>query len=198
MRKSSAPCSISVNAAASAVSGAMMTIGTWRFSVWWRSVRQICSRVDVRSAQIDEHQVEGLGRRLLERRHAVGDRLARVAIEPQPRGHGVAKSGFVLDQQNARARFGRGAGQISSAGDASARCKPRASGSGLREDHLRPCKGTTPARTRPHRATAKESGRSAQESRVSLAGQLLVSADIDPRLETKPGPKPSPVRTPTG
>ncbi len=66
---------------------------------------------DVRSAQIDEHQVEGLGRRLLEGRHAVGDRLARVPIEPQPRGHGVAKAGFVLDQQNARARSWEGLGQ---------------------------------------------------------------------------------------
>jgi hypothetical protein len=65
----------------------------------------------VRSCQIDEHQVEGLGRRLLERRHAVGDRLARVPIEPQPCGHGVAKAGFVLDQQNARARWREGLGQ---------------------------------------------------------------------------------------
>jgi len=66
---------------------------------------------DVRCAQIDEHQVEGLGRHLLECRHAVGNCLACIAIEPQPRGHGIAKPGFVLDQQNARARWRKGLGQ---------------------------------------------------------------------------------------
>jgi hypothetical protein len=63
---------------------------------------------DVRGAEVHEHQVEGLGRRLLQCRHAVGNRLARVAIEPEPGGHGVAKPGFVLDQQNARARGRKG------------------------------------------------------------------------------------------
>ena len=112
MRKSSAPCSISVSAAASAVSGAMMTIGTWRFSVCCRSVRQICRPRDVR-ARPDRRATrsKALAAACSQGRHPVGDCLACIAIEPQPRGHGVAKPGFVLDQQNARARWRKGFGQ---------------------------------------------------------------------------------------
>lgn len=57
----------------------------------------------VRCRKIDQDEVERLGCRLPQRSHAVRDRFAGMAIETEPHGHGLAKSGFVLDQQDARA-----------------------------------------------------------------------------------------------
>ena len=60
---------------------------------------------DIRRGQIDEDEIEGLGRSPLQRRESVAHGLARVPIGPQARGHGIAKASFVLDQQNALARW---------------------------------------------------------------------------------------------
>jgi hypothetical protein len=56
---------------------------------------------DVGSLQIDDDQIVGFLFRLLQRRIAVGDRVAAEAIEPEVLADRLAQPGFVFDEEDA-------------------------------------------------------------------------------------------------
>ncbi len=63
---------------------------------------------DVRRPQIHDDQIEGRFSRLLQRRFAVADRIAAIAVEREVRADGFAQTGFMFDEQHAFRSCGSG------------------------------------------------------------------------------------------